>query len=59
MQLKLDMNKALQGLPKITSDDVARWNKNCEKTDELEQLLKQLQKEMRELDGPKIKADIL
>ena len=45
--------------PHITNEDVDKWNKNCRKTDELEELLNQLMKDVKELDVTKVKTDIL
>ena len=60
VQLKLDMARALAPKePEITQEDVDAWNGNLKRTGTLEDLLKQLQKEVSLMDGTKIKADIL
>ena len=60
VQVKMDLVRALAPKePIILQDDVDRWNANCDKTQKLEDLLNQLQRDMANLDGPKIKADIL
>ena len=59
VNVKLDLAKAMNRDPRITREDVDKWHKNCDKTDELEEAFKQLQKEFEALDGAKIKTDIL
>lgn len=60
VNMKLDVAKALKPKePYITNEDVAKWNANCRKTDELEELLNNLLRDFQALDGTKIKADIL
>ena len=58
IDVKRDLANALSR-PIISTDDIDKWNKNCDKTAKLEDLIKQLQRDMEALDGPKIKADIL
>ena len=58
VNFKRDLAKLLNR-PEVTQEDIDKWNKNCDKTAELEDLIKQLQRDMESLDGPKIKADIL
>ena len=43
---------------RVSDADIKRWNDNCQKTKELEDLIKALQKELAGIDGVKIKADI-
>ena len=59
VNVKLDLANGLKRIPNITREDIDKWNKNCDKTDELEEAIRQLQKDLQDLDGPKIKADIL
>lgn len=59
VNVKLDLANGLKRIPNISREDIDKWHKNCDKTDELEEAIRQLQKDLRELDGPKIKADIL
>ena len=40
-------------------EDAEKWNNNCARSEELAELIKQLQIEMTVLDGSKIKADLL
>ena len=56
--MKADIAKALKPRdPNVTREDVERWNANCKKTDELEEMLKNLKLFVE--DYPKIKADVL
>ena len=56
--MKADIAKALKPRdPDVTREDVERWNANCKKTDELEEMLKNLKLFVE--DYPKIKADVL
>ena len=60
VDVKLSLNRALAPKdPLITREDVDKWDRNCKKTGELEELIKQLQKEIASMDGAKIKTDIL
>jgi len=59
-QVKIDLKRALRpSSSNISQEDIDKWNDNCKKTDRLEELVNALMKEMQELDGTKIKADIL
>ena len=44
------------GGPEITKQDIARWNKNCEKTAELEELIRKLQSETEAI--PRMQTEI-
>ena len=60
VDVKLGLAKALRDPdPKLTHEDVDNWNKNVKKTKELEDLLNQLLKDFTDLNGAKIKTDIL
>jgi hypothetical protein len=45
--------------PQIIDDDVENWNKNIDKSKDLEDQIKALKKEMNMMDSTKLKADIL
>ena len=56
--MKADIQRALQPRdPKITREDVDRWNATCKKTEDLEEALRNLKLFVE--DYPKIKADVL
>ncbi len=58
--VKIDLAKALAPKdPIISVEDFDNWNENLKKTKEMEDLLKKLSKELDNMDGTKIKADIL
>lgn len=45
--------------PQILDDDVENWNKNIDKSKDLEDQIKAIKKEMNMMDSAKLKADIL
>ena len=45
--------------PIILTEDVERWNANCDKSKELEKTLTSLKIEMQNMDAPKLKNDII
>jgi len=42
----------------FTPEDVEKWNKNCERSNELDEKIRQVQINLEILDGSKIKTDI-
>ena len=42
--------------PKVTQDDIDRWNANCDKTDGLQQLMDKLMKETKEFEKIRIQV---
>lgn len=58
--VKIDLAKALAPKdPIISVEDFDNWNQNLKKTKEMEDLLKKLSADLSNMDGTKIKADIL